>query len=677
MPRDPAVAVMTDWPSTRRGAAAVATALLALSCRREPPGKTATQARPAPAESLDQDVASRKPRVPGGRASVIWVGLDGVDFELVDRLAAEGRMPNWKRLEAEGYTARLQSFQPVLSPVVWTTLATGVGPDVHRILDFQEVDPSTGQKVPISGRSRAVPAIWNVASAAGLSVGVVGWWATHPAEEVSGFFVSDHASPILFEGLPRAGVVYPAGLAAGIDQIVARDGSVSDAEIARYLDVPVEEIARSRGAGLSNPVDALARILGATRVEQRVARDLYDKNLPDLMMVYFEGTDVIGHVFAPFVPPKMVCVSDGDFARYHRAVDEYFGLVDRMLGQWMRRAEEDGATLVINSDHGFKWGSDRPCERPSLSPSMSGNLHRLEGVFVAWGARARKNAARGTASVFDVAPTIAALLDLPVDRRVKGSVLRAAFPEISTPPRKDLFDTVTVRRIEAESMSERHASDYAQRLKSLGYLSGSEPAKLAPTGGDRPGMTEVGWNNLGLYLRENTKDFAAAEVDFQKALALAPGYATPQFNLAVLYRMRGDGPRAIDWLFRSFEAGHANPEGTILNWYVEYLDRGKSALAKNLLERGARTYPESEAMARELGLVRYRSRDCAGAWNAVARLETTTRAPDTINTLAMIKTCLGQRDEAIALFEKSLSINAQQPAVVRSLNVLQKPPAAH
>ncbi len=93
-------------------------------------------------------------------------------------------MPNWKRLTAEGYSASLTSFMPVLSPIVWTTVATGVGPDVHRVLDFQEVDAKTGQKVPISGDSRAVPAVWNVASAAGLKVGVVGWWATHPAEEV-------------------------------------------------------------------------------------------------------------------------------------------------------------------------------------------------------------------------------------------------------------------------------------------------------------------------------------------------------------------------------------------------------------------------------------------------------------------------------------------------------------
>ena len=246
---------------------------------------------------------------------MIWIGLDGLDFEVVDRLAAEGRMPNWKRLASEGYTARLKSFFPILSPIVWTTLATGVGPDVHRVMDFQEVDPASGQKVPISGNSRAVPAIWNVASAEGLSVGVVGWWASHPAEEVKGFFVSDHASAILFQGLTQDGVAFPASLSPGVGQIMARDGRVEDAELARFLDMSSDEIARERASakGLENPVAALARTIGATRVESRIARELYDRNLPDLTMLYFEGTDVIGHLFASDVAPRLECIGDEDF----------------------------------------------------------------------------------------------------------------------------------------------------------------------------------------------------------------------------------------------------------------------------------------------------------------------------------------------------------------------------
>ncbi len=625
-----------------------------------------------PTRSRDEDVASRTPRPKGPRTSVIWLGFDGLDFELVDRLAAEGRMPNWKRLAAEGYTARLKSFSPPFSPIVWTTIATGVSPDVHRVLDFQEIDPKSGAKVPISGSSRAVPAIWNVASAEGRTVGVVGWWATHPAEEVNGFFVSDHASPILFEGLPRAGVAYPPALTAGVDQIVAREGAVSNEELSRFLDVPADQIAQSRGAGLTNPVDALARTLGATRVEQRIARELYDRHTPDLMAVYFEGTDVVGHVFAPFVPPKLDCVSEADFRRYGRAVDEYYADVDRLLGQWMRRAQEDGATLVVNSDHGFKWGSDRWCDASLLTnPSMSASWHRLDGVFAAWGARVRPSPERGAASVFDVAPTISALLGLPVDRAETGRPIAAAFANLSAPAREPLFGKIAVRRVESAAPSAGDSDEYARRLKSLGYLSGSEAPRLEPTGGDHPGLTEVAWNNLGVYLRDNTKEFANAEAALRKAIDLTPKYSTPLFNLAVLYRMRDMDQKAIDWLFRSFAAGHAHPEDTILNWYVGFDDRKRPAAAREILERGARTYPASESIARELALVRYHAKDCAAAWQGVSPFESTTRSVETLNAMALIQTCLGRRAESIGLLRRSLEIDPAQAGPRQALQLLE------
>ncbi|HEY2796315.1 MAG TPA: alkaline phosphatase family protein [Thermoanaerobaculia bacterium] len=633
-------------------------------------------------QSIDADPPVRTKRPAGRRAPILWLGLDGLDWELLDRLVAEGRMPNWKRLTGEGWTARLTSFSPPLSPIVWTTIATGVGPEVHRVLDFQEVDPVSGERVPISGRSRAVPAIWNLASSAGESVGVVGWWATHPAEEVAGFFVSDRASPILFEGLPRAGVAYPAALSQGLEQVLARDGVVSDEEVASFVDVPAAEIHRIRadGAGLEDPVVALSRILASTRVQQRVGRDLYDRNLPDLLMLYFEGTDAIGHVFAPYVAPRLACVSEADFARYRHAADDYYALIDGLIGQWMRRADEDGATLIVNSDHGFRWGADRPCETAGLRAGGAAYWHRLEGVLTAYGARVRRGsgvgvgekASRGSASVFDLAPTVCALSALPIDRRMGGRVLREAFPDAKTPERRDLFDTIAVRRVAAEAATATEANEYAARLRALGYLSGGEATRLAPPGGDRPGPTEKGWHNLGLYLRDTRKDLRAAEAAFQKALEMQPNSAADKVALAGVYRDRGDDRLAIDWLFQSLAAGHADPEGTVLRWYVAYDEEGKHARAREVLERGSRAYPSSEAIAREIGLLHYRARDCRGAWDSVARFAPASRTPETLNVLALFQGCLGRKDEAIGLFERSLAIKPDQPAVTRSIEGLRR-----
>ncbi len=670
----------------RRGGRPAATLALAaliasLSCGKAPEGsgpaasRSATPAAPARASEAVEaaDVATRAGRPRGGRTPVIWLGLDALDWELLDRLVAEGRMPNWKRLVAEGSTARLASYIPTLSPLVWTTIATGVGPEVHGIVDFQEVDPATGQKVPISGFSRAVPAIWNVATASGLSVGVVGWWGTHPAEEVKGFFVSDHANPILFEGLPRAGVVYPASLSAGVEQILARDGEVNDRDLAPYLHMSDAEIRRAResGKGLENPVAALARILGATRAQQRIARELYDRNQPDLMMLYLEGTDAIGHVFGSYTPPRMSIVSEEDFARYSGAVDEYYAMIDRILGQWMRRADEDGATLVVNSDHGFRWGAERPTELSSLE-SHPALWHRRDGVLAVRGVRVAASPERRSASVFDVAPTISALLGLPVDRRTEGKVFGAGFRGLGVPERKNLFGTIAVRRLAPEAVSESASNEYAARLRALGYLSGGEPTKLDAPGGDRPGVTEKGWQNLGIYLLNTKKDLAGAEAAFRKVLAIQPAYVAPQIALAKVYRERGDDAGAIEWLLSACKAGYPDPEGTLLQWYVDYDERGKHSQARRVLEKGVSTYPASEALSRELGLVHYRARRCAQAWDAVARFEAETRTPETLNVLALFKACLGRKDDAIAYFERSLAINADQPAVIRSLAALRK-----
>jgi Flp pilus assembly protein TadD len=667
----------------KSGGAPVLLVLLALSCGRGTPEKSSgggprPTARPEAASDV-RDAATRGKRPPGGRVPVIWLGLDGLDFELVDRLAAEGRMPNWKRLAAEGYTARLKSYMPILSPIVWTTLSTGVGPDVHRVLDFQEVDPGTGQRVPISGRSRAVPAIWNVASDAGLSVGVVGWWATHPAEEVKGFFVSDRASPILFEGLPLQGVAYPASLSAGVEQIIAREAPVDDAELARFVAMPIAEIAshRAQAKGLQDPIVALARTIGATRVESRIGRELYDRNLPDLTMLYFEGTDVIGHLFASYVPPKMKCVSDDDVARYGRTVDEYYALVDRILGQWMRRAEEDGATLIINSDHGFKWGDDRSCEQGSLNPETAGFWHRLDGVFAAWGARVRRGPTRGSATVFDVPVTVSALLGLPVDRRVVGTPIRAAFEKLPSPDRRDLA-AVPVRRLETSGLSEQEASEYAKKLMALGYLSGSEPGRLAPSGGDRPGLTESAWNNLGLYLCGNPGrvDLPAAEAAYKKSLELRPDYTTAMTNLAALYLLKGDDRQAIEWMFRSLAAGSPNPDDPILDWAARYQARGKRREAREVLERGASAYPDSEIVGRALALDDYTAQRCPAADQVLGRFEAPTQNAETLNALALIRVCLGRRDDAVRLFRRSLALKPDQPTVVQSLAVLEGAPAS-
>jgi predicted AlkP superfamily phosphohydrolase/phosphomutase len=67
---------------------------------------------------------------------LIFLGLDGLDPALAERYMAEGKLPNLKKLREEGDFQRLRTTFPALSPVAWSTFATGVNPARHSMFDF-------------------------------------------------------------------------------------------------------------------------------------------------------------------------------------------------------------------------------------------------------------------------------------------------------------------------------------------------------------------------------------------------------------------------------------------------------------------------------------------------------------------------------------------------------------
>ena len=139
---------------------------------------------------------------------MIFLGLDGADWQLLDSYVRDGNMPNLARLVAEGTSGTLETLHPALSPLIWTSMMTGVDPLTHGILDFTRYRPGTNTKEPITSDERRVPAIWNMAGWAGRTVAVFGLWATYPAEPVNGLMVSDRLFTFLFkEAQPPEGVV--------------------------------------------------------------------------------------------------------------------------------------------------------------------------------------------------------------------------------------------------------------------------------------------------------------------------------------------------------------------------------------------------------------------------------------------------------------------------------------
>ncbi|HET7653323.1 MAG TPA: alkaline phosphatase family protein, partial [Acidimicrobiales bacterium] len=77
----------------------------------------------------------RPPRPPRVRRAVV-IGLDGLDPGLVRRYMDRGLLPNLQALAKRGCFHDLGTTNPPMSPVAWSSFATGVLPGKHGIFDF-------------------------------------------------------------------------------------------------------------------------------------------------------------------------------------------------------------------------------------------------------------------------------------------------------------------------------------------------------------------------------------------------------------------------------------------------------------------------------------------------------------------------------------------------------------
>jgi predicted AlkP superfamily phosphohydrolase/phosphomutase len=74
---------------------------------------------------------------------VIFIGFDGQDAAITERMMAEGKLPNHSKLAERGSYRQLRTTFPSITPVAWSSFSTGTNPGRHNIFDFLDRDPRT------------------------------------------------------------------------------------------------------------------------------------------------------------------------------------------------------------------------------------------------------------------------------------------------------------------------------------------------------------------------------------------------------------------------------------------------------------------------------------------------------------------------------------------------------
>ena len=501
---------------------------------------------------------------PSGRSSaparVVLVGLDGLDWGLLDRCIADGACPTFAAMKATGAWAELRSQEPYLSPLIWTTIATGRPPEVHGVLDFVVTDPATGEDVPISNRFREVPAFWNVLTANDRSVHVVNWWATHPAERIAGVMVSERPFYQLF-GLGSTGVPAEAVTPAdALPDVRARIVSVDDIgwdEIRPYVALDRDEYEEriARAAASDNPYDDrvmhLRKILATTRGVFAVADWLLETRPADLTAFYVEGTDTIGHRFAHYMDPPLGWVDADERRAFSEVMPRYYAEVDRSLGELMASAPDD-LTWIVAADHGFYTGAARPSVPPDDFSSGAARWHRSVGVLLASGPIIRPGRLP-SAHIHDLCRTLLWLAGAPISDELEGTELvELVRPEWAGdhPPVRVASYAGMPRpwRDRASHADEVDAGRLAE-LEALGYVVREDtPVDDVPEAEEK--VTAL--FNRG-KIAESRGDLEEAARWFEAAVAEDPGFFWGMLELYGVHRKAGNHEVALYWIARAMQ----------------------------------------------------------------------------------------------------------------------------
>ncbi len=409
---------------------------------------------------------------------VILIGLDGAEWNIVNSLMRQGKLPNFEKIKRNGVSGRIASIPlrenlkygtNYLSPVIWTSIATGRNPHAHKIIDFYINNEIAGSN------HRKVPAIWNILTYYNKKSAIIGWYASFPAEEINGYIVSSRLGLWGYKisyNIPitsykwtndkyRETLTYPPNLLFDIEKNILQKSSNMNSYINEYKN----NVDCSISIQKKSEEDVYICIIWSDVVYLEIFNYLLSKENFDFASVYFDGIDVIQHKFWRAYDKdfkdilsayKPECNSHDD------AIVSHYILMDKRIGEILDKFGKD-YKIVIISDHG---GRSFPYNKEFYT-------HSPYGIFFIIGKGIKKNYTLRYPlyNVLDILPTILYSLDVPISKELEGKIMKDIF-EIPYLMQKEptWVNNYMIKAKREDKKKKIMDEEIREKLKGLGYI---------------------------------------------------------------------------------------------------------------------------------------------------------------------------------------------------------------
>lgn len=402
---------------------------------------------------------------------VLVIGWDAADWKVINPLLESGEMPTLKKFLSEGVYGNISTMDPPLSPMLWTTIATGKMPEQHGILNFIEPDPVLGGVRPVTSLSRKTKAIWNILNQNKYTSNVIGWWPSNPAEPINGIMVSN-----LFQKSDKTpdapwpmkqGTVHPENLADTFASLRIHPGELTEQHILPFVPNALS-IKDENDAHIAT----LATMLAETASVQSALTWAMESQPADFTAVYFDGIDHFCHAFMKYHPPRFSEeIPVEQYELYKDVVKGIYKFHDMMLERQLALTDKD-TTVIILSDHGFHSDHLRMLKYPK-EPAGPTYEHRDYGIFCMKGPGVKKDHQVYGVTLADIAPTLLTVFDLPVGKDMAGKPILSAFENpkaISFVESWDLIEGDTGMHPADMTIDPVEAHEALMQLVQLGYI---------------------------------------------------------------------------------------------------------------------------------------------------------------------------------------------------------------
>lgn len=275
---------------------------------------------------------------------VLMIGLDGATFRLFRPLSQMGAIPFLTSMIRNGTVAELMSTRNPLTPPAWTTMTTGVSPEVHGIYDFLRPsyldDGSVYLKVNDRRDNRA-ESIFSIANRAGKRSTALNFYGYSPVPQIDGYVVSGF---VPWKHLRHG--IHPPSL---FDKLKAsKDFDYRDLG----MDIGEEKkVVTGIGADEHDEWIELQNVRDEAWTE--VACRLMKEDRTELTALVLDGPDKLQHLFYRYVDPDCYAGPEGaETDKLRELCVDFYRRMDDNIRRLVEAAGPD-TNVLVTSDHGF------------------------------------------------------------------------------------------------------------------------------------------------------------------------------------------------------------------------------------------------------------------------------------------------------------------------------------